>query len=81
METIKQTLFTNWNFMRWVRLGLGLIIGIQAIQNHEPVLGLLSAFLLFQAITNTGCCGSNGCAVPRSKKATHKHEEIEFEEL
>lgn len=81
MEIIKQTLFTNWNFMRWVRLGLGLIIGIQAIQNHEPVLGLLSAFLLFQAITNTGCCGSNGCAVPSSKKATHKHEEIEFEEL
>jgi hypothetical protein len=81
METIKQTLFTNWHFMRWLRLGLGLVIGIQAIQNHEPVLGLLSAFLLFQAVTNTGCCGANGCAVPTSKKPSHKQEEIEFEEL
>ncbi len=77
METIKQTLFTNWNFMRWFRLGLGLIIGIQTVQNHEPVVGLLSAFLLFQAITNTGCCGTN-CAMPKSKNASCKNKEIEY---
>jgi hypothetical protein len=70
METIKQTLFTNWNFMRWIRLGLGLIIGIQAIKNHEPGLGLLSAFLLFLAISNSRCCGAKGCAVPDSNKKT-----------
>ena len=81
METIKQNLFTNWNFMRWARLGLGLIIGIQAIQNHALVLGLLSAFLLFQALTNTGCCGARGCAVPRTKNATLKDEKIEFEDV
>jgi hypothetical protein len=80
METIKETLFSNWNFMRWVRLGLGIIAGIQAIQYHDTLLGFLSVFLLFQSLTNTGCCGAGGCAVPRSKNI-QKDQEIEFEEV
>ncbi len=80
METIKQILFTNWNFIRWVKLGLGLVVGIQSIQNHEPVLGFLSAFLLFQAIINTGCCGAGACAVSKTKNTSEKIEEVKFEE-
>jgi len=67
METIKQTLFTNWHFRRWLRLGLGIVAATQAIQLHDIVLGLLAAFLLFQALTNTGCCGGGACAVPSRK--------------
>lgn len=80
METIKETLFSNWNFMRWVRLALGIVAGIQAIEFHDTLLGFLSVFLLFQSLTNTGCCGSGGCAVPRSK-TIEKDQEIEFEEI
>lgn len=80
METIKETLFSSWNFMRWLRLALGIIAGIQAIQFHDTLLGFLSVFLLFQSLTNTGCCGAGGCAVPRSPKI-EKHQEIEFEEI
>jgi hypothetical protein len=36
---------------------------------------------LFQAITNTGCCGSNGCAVPTKKSKTDTVEEVEYEEI
>ncbi len=80
METIKETLFSNWNFMRWLRLALGIVAGVQAIAFHDTLLGFLSAFLLFQSLTNTGCCGSGGCAVPRSK-VVEKNQEIEFEEI
>ena len=80
METIKETLFSNRNFMRWVRLALGIAAGIQAIEFHDTLLGFLSVFLLFQSLTNTGCCGSGGCAVPRSKRV-EKDQEIEFEEI
>lgn len=66
MNTIKQTLFSNWHFRRWLRLGIGLYAAVEAIQRHDIFLGLLSAFLLIQAFTNTGCCGAGGCAVPKA---------------
>lgn len=81
METIKETLFSNWNFMRWVRLALGIVAGIQAIEFHDTFLGFLSVFLLFQSLTNTGCCGAGACGVPRSKTNSQKIEETEYEEI
>ena len=78
---IKQTLFTGWNAMRWIRLALGIFIAIQAAQMHDTLSGIIAAFFLFQAITNTGCCGATGCAVPTSKSKSDKIEDIEYEEL
>lgn len=57
---IKQTLTTNWNFMRVFRLGLGIFLGIQAFKTHDAFSGVIAAFFIFQASTNTGCCGSLG---------------------
>ncbi len=78
---IPQTLFTGWHFLRWLRLGLGIFIAIQAIQNHDTLSGLIAGFFLFQAITNTGCCGVNNCATPVSKNKPDTIEDIEFEEV
>lgn len=78
---IIQTLFTGWNFMRWLRLGLGLFIAIQAIQTHDSLSGFIAAFFLFQVATNTGCCGASGCAVPLTKNKSDEIEEVEFEEV
>ncbi len=72
---IKETLFTGWHFMRWLRLGVGIFIGIQAIQMHHPISGFIAAFFLFQALTNTGCCGVNNCSVPAEKINRDKIEE------
>jgi hypothetical protein len=77
----KQTLLTNWNFMRILRLGIGIYIAIQAIETQSAFAGLVAVFFLFQAITNTGCCGSNGCAVPIKKSNPDKTEEVDFEEI
>ena len=82
MEAIKRMVLTNWYFMRWLRLVLGGFIAVQSIQNHDLVPGLIGAFFLYQAITNTGCCGLKGCAVtPALNTEEIKIKDIEFEEI
>lgn len=77
----KETLLTGWNFMRFLRLGLGIYITIQAVETHSIFSGVVAIFFLFQAITNTGCCGSNGCSVPINKIKSDKIEEVDYEEI
>jgi hypothetical protein len=52
-----------------------------ALQLHVPFSGLIATLFLFQSITNTGCCGAVGCAIPISKKSMTKTKEINFEEV
>lgn len=81
METIKQTLFTGWHFMRWLRLVFGIIFIVQAIQMHDMMVGAIAGFFLFTAVTNTGCCGAGACAVPARKKSKEDTEETSYEEI
>jgi len=78
---IRETLFTDWNFMRLIRLALGIYISVQAVETQSTISAIFAVFLLFQAFTNTGCCGSNGCAVPIKKNNSDKSEEVEYEEV
>ena len=66
-----KTLSTNWHFMRWLRLGLGLYFAYLAVDSREWVTGIAAVFFLFQAATNTGC-GPSGCSVPARE---HKSED------
>ncbi|WP_276348898.1 hypothetical protein [Daejeonella sp. JGW-45] len=68
METIREKILTNWHLIRWVRLIMGLLIAFQAFQSKDILFGLLSALFIFQAITNTGCCGTAGCSVDSRDK-------------
>lgn len=74
-----QTLLNNWHFMRWLRLVLGLFFMVQAVYFMDPIPGFAGAFFLFQALTNSGCCGVNSCATPVNNKSNPK--EITFEEI
>lgn len=78
---MKQTLLTDWNFMRLLRLGLGIYIAVQAVQTLSVLSGVIALFFIYQALTNTACCGSNGCAVPIKKSSSDAIEEVEFEEI
>lgn len=78
---IKQYLFRNWHLMRWLRLSLGIFIGVQAFQTHDLLSGAISLFFLFQAVTNTGCCGANQCNIPDQINSSHQEEKIIFEEI
>lgn len=81
METIKQTLFTGWHFMRWLRLAFGIIFMVQAIQMHDMLVGAIAGFFLVTAITNIGCCGAKSCAAPLRKVTKTSTEETSYEEI
>lgn len=81
METLKKTIFTNWHFMRWVRLLMGLVIAFQAYQLQNGLLGFLAGFFLFQALTDTGCCGTNGCTVTPKRKNPEHSDKVKFDEI
>lgn len=63
----------TWNFMRILRLVIGVIIIIQAILEKEAILGLLGSVVLLTALTNTGC-GAGNCTVPRKQNEGRRHE-------
>ena len=81
MQAFKQILFTGWNFMRWLRLILGIIIAAQGIKLHDAVSGFIGEFFLFQALSNTGCCGMGACSVPLNTRKTDAAEDTAFEEI
>lgn len=81
MFSIKQTLFTGWNLMRFLRLGFGLFFVIQAIQTSNTFMGLAGGFFLFTAITNTGCCAGSSCETLSNKTESSEVEEISYEEV
>jgi len=76
----KQILLTDWHAMRIVRLVFAGIVAVTAFQDKNPGLGLLSAFLLIQVITNTGC-SSSGCGISNRKQIRDKDETIDFTEI
>ena len=69
----------NWNFMRFLRLSMGLWLVYSAFTDHQPLLGLLGGVFALQAIMNAGCCGSSGCAIPNTRSTTK--EPIQYEEV
>jgi hypothetical protein len=55
LTAIRRQLLTNWHPMRWLALTIGLFLGYNWLAESSPVLGFMSLFFLFQAVTNTGC--------------------------
>lgn len=86
MNNWKEKLMTNWHLMRMVRLGIGVMMLVVGIQNKDWPVGLFSLFFLYQAVADTGCCGTQGCGPVRpnarnSTIAAAQEEVIEFEEV
>lgn len=75
-----QSLFTNWNFIRWLRLIMSITIAFQAIETKDVFVGIIAVLLIYQAIANVGCCGINNCTVPTNNDKTQL-QEPEYEEL
>jgi hypothetical protein len=85
MNTLKQRLLTNWSLPRIMRLGIGTMLLVMGIQSRDWAMGLFSVFFLYQAVTDTGCCGSGACYAPPASKnkmtASEGEKEIEYEEI
>lgn len=81
----KQRLTKGWGFMRLFRLGLAVIVLIEAWKNTEILFGVLGSILLFQALLDVGCCGSGRCGInhPKIKERSGATDlkEVTFEEI
>lgn len=78
---IKNTILTGWNIMRWLRLALGVALAYQAFTTQNGLIGLLAGIVIFQALANTGCCGTSACSTAPGKHNFGKTEDVEFEEI
>ena len=65
---MKQAISGNWNFMRFIRLGLGIAIIVQAVIAKDWTMGILGVLFTCVPIFNIGCCGAGGCSTPTNKK-------------
>ena len=85
MNVLKQRIFTNWHLVRIMKLGIGIMLMVAGIQNKEWAIGLFSLLFIYQAITDTGCCGTKGYCPPSAKRnhnaAPIQNKEIEYEEI
>ena len=78
---ILKRILLGWNLIRGLRLLIGAYFAVQAIETLEIFSGIIAAFFLYQAITNTGCCGANTCAVPNAKNNADQPIEVELIEV
>ena len=78
---IKHLLLNNWHTLRILRFGIGIVITINAWQVANGWLAVAGVFLIFQALSNTGCCGSNGCDATSKTRTDLKEKEISFTEI
>jgi hypothetical protein len=74
------TYFRKWNFMRMLRLILGIFIIVQGIHAQEWILAVMGALFSLMPVFNIGCCGSSGCSV-RVRKRTTENKDIQWEEV
>ena len=84
MNTLKQKLLTNWDVIRIFRLGIGIMLLVSGVLSKDWMMGLFSLFFLYQAVTNTGCCGTASCFTnPPDKRNDNSRqiEEVEYEEI
>jgi hypothetical protein len=77
-----RSILQGWNFMRILRLVLGMIILVQGIMIKDIPSAILGFILGGMAVANVGCCGTNGCAVnpvrPVKNKVKIEHEELDI---
>lgn len=66
---IKTIIHTPWNFMRWLRLSIGLYLVFVGINDSEIFAGSIGALFTFLALFNQGCgggsCASGNCDLPK----------------
>ncbi len=77
---MKQMILSNWNFMRVLRLIMGIAIAVQAVITRDALFGLAGFLLAAMAVFNVGCCGTGGCDTPL-KKFDGPTKDITYEEV
>lgn len=69
---MKNLLLKNWDFVRTLRLLIGLGVGGYAAWAGDYFLAALGGLFIIQAVFNLSCCGSGGCSVTSQKKTLYQ---------
>jgi hypothetical protein len=77
---MKQTILSNWTFMRFLRLAMGIAILVQAVIAKDMLFAFTGIVFTAMPVFNVGCCGTAGCAAP-PKKNTDTTKDIIYEEV
>jgi hypothetical protein len=77
---MNQSILNNWNYIRVLRLVIGLAILVQGILTKDILFGIAGFLFAAMAVFNAGCCGAAGCNVPE-KKTSQTTKDICNEEL
>ncbi len=77
---MKQTVFSNWTLMRFLRLAMGIAILVQAVIAKDILFAFAGIVFTAMPVFNVGCCGTAGCAAP-PKKNLDTTKEIIYEEV
>lgn len=72
---------SNWNFMRIIRLVLGIVIIVQGFHAQQWMLAALGGLFTLMPLFNIGCCGATGCNTTYSTSKAKNTEDITYEEV
>lgn len=69
----------SWNLMRLLRLAMAIAIIYQGIDLQQWLFVGIGLLLALMPLLNIGCCGTNGCSVPRNQSKNNR--ETRFTEI
>ncbi len=78
---MKNTIFTNWNLLRFIRLGIGLYLLIDGIRTGMWLLIGLGVFFTIMPLLNKGCCGTAGCNTSIKDSDDFDSDKVIYEEV
>jgi hypothetical protein len=74
-------ILANWHLGRVLRLIFGLYAVYLGVFNKDFLSGIIGAFFLYQALSNTGCCANNACSATSNGDLEQNTDNVEFEEI
>jgi hypothetical protein len=77
---MKQKILSNWTLMRFLRLGMGIAILVQAVMAKDMMFAFAGIVFTAMPVFDMGCCGTVGCTVPATNKQNVK-KDIVYEEV
>jgi len=69
---MKHFFLSNWNFMRFFRLVVGIFIMAHGFTTGLWILVAMGGFFALMPLLNIGCCATGTCNVPATKKKGNK---------
>ena len=79
------TLLSGWDFVRVLRLVIGVSALAAYYSEHDSMMGMLGIIVTAQAVFNVGCCGVNSCSSTNtqsnSKEISPDETDVSFEEI